>query len=484
MKKIYFLILLIFNITVCKSQVGINTATPDASSALDIESTDGGILIPRMTTSQKTAIVDPANSLMLYDTDLKQYQYNEGTTSTPNWRAILSDAVKRDNYKVIKSTADLQDELVAGGGSSYLLSSNFFYEVSGTITIDYPIDINDAYLAGLDVGEDVLVNATGGTLFQSTSSGGSLRNLTLNGNNNQLFNVSGDGSQQFTFHTCIMAGASSVGSFSNLGLVFFDLIDFVNNTDGIQASNIGAYFFELGYWEQSNAGTFQELSGTFNDIQFDNGRIIVDTGEVGFDLSANPTVNRAAAIMDFVFDGAGTRINPYTAGTYAGFSFTKEWAVNCAGIPLESDINATGNIYYDGDLTTGYAISVSDNNAFSIATNGSTAAPNLFRFSSPQTGRLTYEGEKTRNFQVNASVSERVINASGNFYAFLIAKNGVELVESNSVQRIINDSDIQSVSITTTVKLDPGDYIEIYAERLSGGGTDTLVIFSTNLTIH
>ena len=93
-------------------------------------------------------------------------------------------------------------------------------------------------------------------------------------------------------------------------------------------------------------------------------------------------------------------------------------------------------------------------------------------------------GEKTRNFQVNASVSERVINASGNFYAFLIAKNGVELVESNSVQRIINDSDIQSVSITTTVKLDPGDYIEIYAERLSGGGTDTLVIFSTNLTIH
>ena len=75
MKKIYFLILLIFNITVCKSQVGINTATPDASSALDIESTDGGILIPRMTTSQKTAIVDPANSLMLYDTDLKQYQY-------------------------------------------------------------------------------------------------------------------------------------------------------------------------------------------------------------------------------------------------------------------------------------------------------------------------------------------------------------------------------------------------------------------------
>ena len=30
------------------AQVGINTNTPDASSALEIESTTGGILIPRM----------------------------------------------------------------------------------------------------------------------------------------------------------------------------------------------------------------------------------------------------------------------------------------------------------------------------------------------------------------------------------------------------------------------------------------------------
>ena len=30
-------------------QVGINTNSPDASSALEIESTTGGILIPRLT---------------------------------------------------------------------------------------------------------------------------------------------------------------------------------------------------------------------------------------------------------------------------------------------------------------------------------------------------------------------------------------------------------------------------------------------------
>ncbi len=488
MKKIYpfvFVLAVTFNISLLKAQVGINTTTPDASSTLEIESTEGGILIPRMSTAQRNAITDPAHSLLVYDTDLKQYYYNEGSTSTPNWKAILSDATERDNYKLVKSTADLQDELTAGGGTTYQLSSNALYEINGTVAIDYPININGAYIIGLDSSEDILVNATGSTLFQSTSSSGALRNLTLNGNGNQLFNISGNGSQQFLFNNCVIAGASSVGSFSNMGIVFFNIVDFINNSDGIQASDINSYFFSIGYWEQSNSGTFQELSGTFTDIQFENGRIVADTGEIGFDVSANPTVTRSGVLMGFVFGGDGTRVNPYTGtGTYTGFNFTKEWEVDCPGIPLESDINATGNIYYDGSLTTGYSMTVSNNSAFSIATNGSTTAPKLFRFSSPQTGRLTYEGQETRNFQVNASVSERVTGASGDFYAFLIAKNGTELIESNSVQRISSDSDIQSVSITATVELSPGDYIEIYAERLTGSGTDSLIIFSSNLTIH
>ena len=51
------------------AQVGINTNTPDASSALEIESTTGGILIPRMTETQRDAIALPASGLMIYQTD-------------------------------------------------------------------------------------------------------------------------------------------------------------------------------------------------------------------------------------------------------------------------------------------------------------------------------------------------------------------------------------------------------------------------------
>jgi hypothetical protein len=68
MKKINFLIVMLFTVQ-SYAQVGINTNTPDASSALEIESTTGGILVPRMTEIQRDAIVSPASGLMIYQTD-------------------------------------------------------------------------------------------------------------------------------------------------------------------------------------------------------------------------------------------------------------------------------------------------------------------------------------------------------------------------------------------------------------------------------
>ena len=50
-------------------QVGINTETPDSSAALDITSTTGGFLMPRMTNAERQAISNPAEGLMVYVTD-------------------------------------------------------------------------------------------------------------------------------------------------------------------------------------------------------------------------------------------------------------------------------------------------------------------------------------------------------------------------------------------------------------------------------
>ena len=68
MKKITLIALMLFT-ALGYAQVGINTNNPDSSSALEIESTTGGILIPRLTETQRDAISAPATGLMIYQTN-------------------------------------------------------------------------------------------------------------------------------------------------------------------------------------------------------------------------------------------------------------------------------------------------------------------------------------------------------------------------------------------------------------------------------
>ena len=66
------------------AQVGINIETADASAALDITSTTGGLLVPRMTETQRDAIIPAATGLMIYQTDGTAgfYYYNGSSWAT------------------------------------------------------------------------------------------------------------------------------------------------------------------------------------------------------------------------------------------------------------------------------------------------------------------------------------------------------------------------------------------------------------------
>ena len=51
------------------AQVGIGTPTPDAKAALEIKATDKGLLIPRLTAAQRTALTGVPQGLLVYQTD-------------------------------------------------------------------------------------------------------------------------------------------------------------------------------------------------------------------------------------------------------------------------------------------------------------------------------------------------------------------------------------------------------------------------------
>jgi hypothetical protein len=70
--------------------VGIGTSTPNVSAILDISGTSGGLLLPRLTTTQMNNMDDPARGLIIYNTTLQRpYGFYGNTASLPQrWRSM------------------------------------------------------------------------------------------------------------------------------------------------------------------------------------------------------------------------------------------------------------------------------------------------------------------------------------------------------------------------------------------------------------
>lgn len=74
--KLFFMLFLLGGINLtAQNNVGINTETPDSTAILDIYSENKGLLIPRLTTSQRESISVPAHSLMVFDVDTQMFTY-------------------------------------------------------------------------------------------------------------------------------------------------------------------------------------------------------------------------------------------------------------------------------------------------------------------------------------------------------------------------------------------------------------------------
>lgn len=99
------MVILICNVTFGFSQnVAINTtgAVGNSSAILDIDATNKGVLLPRVSTAQRTVaaspggllnglgqLPQPAEGLIVYDTDLNLYFYNISITIIPNWISFV-----------------------------------------------------------------------------------------------------------------------------------------------------------------------------------------------------------------------------------------------------------------------------------------------------------------------------------------------------------------------------------------------------------
>lgn len=110
LKTFILLAITIFNLTNIFAQVGIGTTDPNASAALDIASTTKGLLIPRMTNTQRQAISNPAVGLLVFVTDIDGgiFMFYDGTI----W-GILSFTKFPDTPTSLVATAGNEQASVA-----------------------------------------------------------------------------------------------------------------------------------------------------------------------------------------------------------------------------------------------------------------------------------------------------------------------------------------------------------------------------------
>ncbi len=115
---------------------GIGTVAPNAKAALEVMSTTQGVLLPRMTTAQRNAIVTPPLGLLIYQIDGTKglYQYNGSA-----WAAVSSTSFANKTLANLTAPTAVSQSLLPGitntidlGSATKAWRNGFF---NGNLTI-------------------------------------------------------------------------------------------------------------------------------------------------------------------------------------------------------------------------------------------------------------------------------------------------------------------------------------------------------------
>ena len=406
------------------AQLGIGISTPEVSSVLDISSTTKGLLVPRMTSSDRDAISQPAKGLLIYNlTDGGFNFYDAG------WQDFVS------TYKTITVPGDIAtisstDELMSGmrlepKGGIYSVSFNSQFTNSINITTSINTGVCNQDL--VTIYNNLLAVPT----TNSTHNFNFINETVLPGKyyvdsaiaiaGTVTLDAQGNPNALFIFHAngAINAAASTTIALEG-GAQACNVFWVSEGAPGIGADSIMKGIL-IGHGGAVAVGARVNLEGSMFSTY---GAIAFGPGE------ASVAINNTSV----------TNINMLSLKTFV--MFTGGGAINNTGISI-----------YNGDIASGAGATGS------IAVGPATVNGTLFP---PGVSSTTY----------SSAFSTAITLATFSFY-----KNGILIPSSN--RSVTCSQAVSSISLLSMVSISDGDVIEV-RWRTNGG---TLSVSDRTLTM-
>jgi len=246
-----------------QSNLGIGTATPDASALVEMQSSSKGLLVPRLTQAQRVAIATPATGLLVYQTDGAQpgFWYNAGTAAAPTWTFFNPSADNLGNHTATQNLS-LQNNALTGTSQYIGTGVGVGITPQGGLNLGQNVVGHNVYI-GFRAGE---ANLAAGTENHFVGFGSGMSNTTgtqnhFSGYQSGISNTTGSYNH---YSGMSSGGQSQTGSF-NL---------FIGYNSGYQTMTSENHFVGFSSGSYNSTGYRNHFSGNnsgnSNTIGYDN----------------------------------------------------------------------------------------------------------------------------------------------------------------------------------------------------------------------
>lgn len=251
-----------------KENVGIGTTNPDQSAILDLNSSTKGLLMPRLSLQQRSAIQNPANGLIVYQTDmLSGFYFYDGKEWKP-----LSSATEQNSVAIDPNDWTANGNSVATGLTTPYFGTNsasdLLFAAGGRIAGYISNSLtNENIFLGLNAGRGRMNNTplgytSTGTGVGNTGLGSNALQALTNGSDNIAVGIQAAyGNTDGTGNLAIGAQAlrTNQSGIRNVAIGKTSLYALSGNSAGTQGSDNIA--FGSGALETLVTGTFNTAIG-------------------------------------------------------------------------------------------------------------------------------------------------------------------------------------------------------------------------------